>query len=78
MKMQGQKGKCKADIKSYSLDRFEQVERSKTPDRALSNFILIWIRKGKLLEGAYLVKHSLLTLGGHLPLIIYLDKKNVV
>ena len=30
MKMQGQKGKCKDDIKSYSLDRFEQVERSKT------------------------------------------------
>ena len=29
MKMQGQKGKCKDDIKSYSLDRFEQVERSK-------------------------------------------------
>ena len=28
-KMQGQKGKCKDDIKSYSLDRFEQVERSK-------------------------------------------------
>ena len=28
--MQGQKGKCKDDIKSYSLDRFEQVERSKT------------------------------------------------
>ena len=27
--MQGQKGKCKDDIKSYSLDRFEQVERSK-------------------------------------------------
>ena len=30
MKMQGQKGKCKDDTKSYSLDRFEQVERSKT------------------------------------------------
>jgi hypothetical protein len=29
MKMQGQKGKCKDDIKSYSLDRFEQVEQSK-------------------------------------------------
>ena len=29
MKMQGQKGKCKEGIKSYSLDRFEQVERSK-------------------------------------------------
>ena len=29
MKMQGQKGKCKDDTKSYSLDRFEQVERSK-------------------------------------------------
>ena len=29
MKMEGQKGKCKDDIKSYSLDRFEQVERSK-------------------------------------------------
>ena len=29
MKVQGQKGKCKDDIKSYSLDRFEQVERSK-------------------------------------------------
>ena len=29
MKIQGQKGKCKDDIKSYSLDRFEQVERSK-------------------------------------------------
>ena len=27
--MQGQKGKCKDDIKSCSLDRFEQVERSK-------------------------------------------------
>ena len=27
--MQGQKGKCKDDIKSYSLDRFEQVERLK-------------------------------------------------
>ena len=30
MKMQGQKGKCKDNIKSYSLDRFEQVEWSKT------------------------------------------------
>ena len=29
MKMQGQKGKCKDDKKSYSLDRFEQVKRSK-------------------------------------------------
>ena len=29
MKVQGQKGKCKDGIKSYSLDRFEQVERSK-------------------------------------------------
>ena len=29
MKMQGQKVKCKDDIKSYFLDRFEQVERSK-------------------------------------------------
>ena len=29
MKMQGQKGKCNDDIKSYSLDRFKQVERSK-------------------------------------------------
>ena len=29
MKVQGQKGKCKDDIKSYSLDCFEQVERSK-------------------------------------------------
>ena len=28
--MQGQKGKCKDNIKSYSLDRFEQVERSKS------------------------------------------------
>ena len=28
-KMQGQKGKCKDDIKSYFLDRFEQIERSK-------------------------------------------------
>ena len=29
MKMQGQKWKCKDNIKSYSLDPFEQVERSK-------------------------------------------------
>ena len=29
MKMQGQKGNWKDDIKSYSLDCFEQVERSK-------------------------------------------------
>ena len=29
MKMQGRKGKCKDNIKSYSLDCFEQVERSK-------------------------------------------------
>ena len=29
MKMQGQKGKCKEGIKSYPLDRFEQVEQSK-------------------------------------------------
>ena len=35
-KMQGQKGKCKDDIKSYSLDRFEQVERSKKLKRVLS------------------------------------------
>ena len=27
MKMQGQKGKCKDDIKCYSLDRFLQVKR---------------------------------------------------
>ena len=32
MKMQVQKGKCKDDIKSYSLDCFEQVERSKTSE----------------------------------------------
>ena len=35
--MQGQKGKCKDDTKSYSLDRFEQVERSKT----LENYTLL-------------------------------------
>ena len=29
MKMQGQKEKYKDDIKTYSLDRLEQVERSK-------------------------------------------------
>ena len=29
MKMQGQKGKCKDDTKSESLDCFERVERSK-------------------------------------------------
>ena len=29
MKMQGQREKCKGDIESYFLDRFEQVERSK-------------------------------------------------
>ena len=29
MKVQGQKGKRKDNIKSYSLDPFEQVERSK-------------------------------------------------
>ena len=29
MKMQGQKGKSKDNIKSYSLDHFEQVKRSK-------------------------------------------------
>ena len=29
MKMQGQKGKCKDDLKGYSLDCFEQVKRSK-------------------------------------------------
>ena len=29
-KMQGRKGKCKDDAKSDSLDRCEQVERSKT------------------------------------------------
>ena len=29
MKMQAQKGKCKEGIKSYSLNCFEQVERSK-------------------------------------------------
>ena len=28
-KMQGQKGKCKDDTKSDSMDRCEQVERSK-------------------------------------------------
>ena len=28
MKMQGQKEKCKEDMKSYSLDRFEQVNSS--------------------------------------------------
>ena len=33
--MQGQKGKCKDDIKSYSLDRFKQVERSKTPNLSI-------------------------------------------
>ena len=37
MKMQGQKEKCKDDIKSYSLDRFEQVERSKTRSKVLQS-----------------------------------------
>ena len=36
-KMQGRKGKCKDDIKSYSLDRFEQVERSKTTKLGIQN-----------------------------------------
>ena len=31
-KMQGRKGKCKDDTKSDSLDRCEQVERSKTKE----------------------------------------------
>ena len=35
MKMQGRKGKCKDDIKSYSLDRLEQVERSKSKGKGL-------------------------------------------
>ena len=34
--MQEQKGKCKDDIKRYFLDRFEQVEQSKTKQR---NFV---------------------------------------
>ena len=33
-KMQGQKGKCKDDTKSDSLDRCEQVEQSKIPNTA--------------------------------------------
>ena len=37
MKMQGQKGKCKDNIKSYSLDRFEQVERSKSETKPIKN-----------------------------------------
>ena len=36
-KMQGRKGKCKDDIKSYFLDRFEQVEQSQN-----KLFILIY------------------------------------
>ena len=33
-KMQGRKGKCKDDTKSDSLDRCEQVERSKRLNRS--------------------------------------------
>ena len=42
MKMQGQKGKCKDDIKSYSLDRFEQVKRSKIRTLNKSIFTVIF------------------------------------
>ena len=43
MKMEGQKGKCKDDIKSYSLDRFEQVERSKSMTLCILK-VLMWER----------------------------------
>ena len=42
--MQGQKGKCKDDTKSDSLDRCEQVERSKSHTgevQKLSPFFII-------------------------------------
>ena len=38
LKMQEQKGKCKDDIKSYFLDRLEQVERDQK---------LLYIQKGR-------------------------------
>ena len=39
--MQGQKGKCTANIKSYSLDRFEQVELSKIQQAASTKYFLL-------------------------------------
>ena len=39
MKIQGQIGKCKDDIKSYSLDCFEQVEQSKRPHNFWTKFL---------------------------------------
>ena len=38
---QGQKWKCKDDIKSYSLDRFEQVEQSKSGNTLNKSWLLI-------------------------------------
>ena len=52
-KMQGQKGKCKDDIKSYSLDRFEQVERSKT---TFQGFLYIFAAMKKLLQPTKLMQ----------------------
>ena len=43
--MQGQKGKCKDDIKSYSLDRFEQVERSKMELENKQIVFIKWVEK---------------------------------
>ena len=46
MKTQGQKGKCKDDIKNYSLDCFEQVKRSKIKNSDVGKFfgiIYIWM-----------------------------------
>ena len=45
MKMQGQKGKCKDDIKSYSLDSFEQVERSKMELENKQIVFIKWVEK---------------------------------
>ena len=45
-KMQGRKGKCKDDTKSDSLDRCEQVERSKIQSYVIKSppWTILWFR----------------------------------
>ena len=49
-KMQGQKGKCKDDIKSYFLDRFEQIDQSKTKGSLYTQVLLSSVHLLALVE----------------------------
>ena len=48
--MQGQKGKCKDDIKSYFLDRFEQIDQSKTKGSLYTQVLLSSVHLLALVE----------------------------